>query len=150
MKSLRAGHKLRAFRLASAVVAAVFLAWALVHVAFYARKIPQYKLVPLSTNPTEYSKALARFSDHPSALDNVKIPVLSNDQERLVATSDEAQIKRLVAGRFWLRPRKIERIEFSATNVIYVVVRPLFGRSESTLFVGKEKAKWFMFAGEAK
>lgn len=149
MKSSRTDRKFRAFKVAGAVVAAVLLTWVLVHVAFLARKLPQYKLVPLSTNPTEYSNALARFSN-PSALDNVKIPVLIDDNGRLVSTSEESQIKWLVAGTFWLRPRKIERIELGSTNEMYVVVRPLFGRTDSTLFVKKENAKWIMFAGEAK
>jgi len=149
MKPLRTDRKLRAVKVASAVVAGVLLAWVLVHVAFFARKLPQYKLVPLSTNPTEYSNALARFSN-PFALDNIKIPVLIDEEAGLVSRRDEAQIKWLVAGTFWVRPRTIERIELGSTNEIYVVVRPLFGRADSTLFVKKENAKWIMFAGEAK
>ena len=149
MKPLRSDRKLCAFKVAIALVVAVLLTWVLVHVAFFARKLPQYKLVPLATNPTEYSNALARFSN-PSALDNVKIPVLISDKEGLASTRDEAQIKRLVAGAFWLRPRRIERIELGSTNEIYVVLRPLFGREDITLFVKKENAKWIMFAGAAK
>lgn len=149
MRPLRTDRKLRAFKVAITVVATVLLTWVSVHVVFLARKLPRYKLVPLSTNPAEYSNALARFSN-PSALDNVKIPVLIDDKGGLVSSRDEAQIKRLVAGTFWLCPHKIDRIELASTNEMYVVVRSLFRNAESTLFVKKENAKWIMFAGEAK
>lgn len=148
MRRLRLNRRPIAYKISIVVVAIGVLAWSLIHVAFVAGKPPQYKLVPLSTNKSEYGKAVARFSN-PSALDHIRIPVIAQSGESLL--SDEVnRVKWLIVSKYWPRPHKIERIELVSSNELYVVVHALFGRANRTLFLKKENDAWIVFAGEAK
>jgi hypothetical protein len=140
-----------AVRITKAIVVAfaiMIATWSMVHFVFLVANVPQYELVPLPNNPVAYSNAVVRFSN-PTLLNHVRIPVLLGNHKRCLAPGEEHQVRWLVAERFWLRPRKIERIEVSSSNEVYVVVRPWFGRVNTTLLMKKEDAKWIILAGEA-
>jgi hypothetical protein len=136
-------------KVAAVALGTVLAIWFLVHLVFLTSNISLYELVPLATSPAQYSNVVARFTD-PTALNNVRIPVRIDKKEGAFDPEELWQIRRLVAAKFWLRPRKIEGIELSSSNEVFAVVRPLFGASSSTLFVKKESSGWIILTGEAK